>query len=75
MRTTLSIDDDVLHAARAAADQQNRTVGEVISEWARKALYKPAVEAQRNGIPLLTAQKPGAVVTLDLVNQLRDEQP
>jgi len=75
MRTTLSIDDDVLSAAKAVADQQHRSAGEVISEWARKALYKPAPETTRNGIPLLTARKPGAVVTLDLVNHLRDEQP
>ncbi len=73
MRTTLSIDDDVLLAAKAVADQQQRTVGDVISEWARKALHKPVGETQRNGIPLLKAQKSGAVVTLDLVNQLRDE--
>jgi hypothetical protein len=75
MRTTLSIDDDVLHAAKAVADQQDRTVGDVISEWARKALYKPSQDNMRNGIPLLTRQKSDAVVTLDLVNALRDEQP
>ncbi|WP_298332761.1 CopG family transcriptional regulator [Asticcacaulis sp.] len=75
MRTTLTIDDDVLQAAKAAADLQKRTIGEVISEWARNALYKAPENAERNGFPLLTVQKPGAVVTMDLVNQLRDEQP
>ncbi len=77
MRTTLSIDDDVLAAAKGLAARQNKTVGEVVSALARQALrpaqVKRARERVRNGIPLL-AQTPGAPpVTLDLVNQLRDE--
>jgi hypothetical protein len=38
MRTTLAIDDDVLVAAKAMAAQQRRSVGEVISELARRVL-------------------------------------
>jgi hypothetical protein len=30
---------------------------------------------QRNGIPLLALRKHAVPVTLELVNQLRDEQP
>lgn len=75
MRTTLTIDDDVLVAARALADQQHCSLGEVISELVRRALYKPAGDLERNGIPLLQTQTKGAVITLDLVNALRDEQP
>jgi hypothetical protein len=70
----LAIDDDVLSAARKLADQQHRTVGDVISELARRALRRPAKRGERNGIPLL-ASKSDAMVTLDIVNALRDEAP
>ncbi len=75
MRTTLSIDDDVLLAAKAIAGQQGRTLGEVVSELARRSLKRPASQAKRNGIPLLVSRPDSPPVTLDLVNSLRDEAP
>jgi hypothetical protein len=53
MRTTLSLDDDVLIAARAIAQQQHRSIGEVVSNLARRALHRPQSSMRRNGIPLL----------------------
>lgn len=73
MRTTLSIDDDVLLAARAIADQRGASIGAVISDLARTSLRKPTSGTTRNGIELLPISNPGAVVTLDIVNALRDE--
>lgn len=77
MRTTLTIDDDVLAAARAAAEREQRSVGEVISTLARRGLHAAAapVTAERNGIPLLPRRDAATPVTLELVNQLRDELP
>ena len=75
MRTTLAIDDDVLVAAKALARQQHKSVGEVVSELARRTLHRPAAPAVRNGVPLLPVQNPEAVVTMDIVNALRDESP
>ena len=76
MRTTLAIDDDVLNAARAIAAHQQRPVGAVVSELARQALQKPLTTAVRfrNGVPLLP-DRPGAVVTAEEINALRDELP
>jgi hypothetical protein len=75
MRTTLAIDDDVLVAAKAMATQQNRPLGEVISELARRSLDRPKVSGERNGIPLLSPKPGTQVITLDIVNALRDELP
>lgn len=74
MRTTLAIDDDVLAAARHIADAQDKTVGEVISDLARRALT-PAVDSveTRNGIRLLPGRAGAAPVTLEMVNRLRDD--
>ena len=38
MRTTLDIADDVLQAAKERAKRERKTVGEMISELARRAL-------------------------------------
>jgi negative regulator of replication initiation len=73
MRTTLAIDDDVLTAAKAIARQQQKTIGEVVSDLARRALHRPQAAATRNGVPLLPQRDDQAVVTLDIVNSLRDE--
>jgi hypothetical protein len=76
MRTTLAIDDDVLSAARHLAERERRSVGDIISTLARQGLAREARSARpvRNGVPLLPARKGGVPVTLELVNQLRDEQ-
>jgi hypothetical protein len=75
MRTTLTIDDDVLAAAKALADQERRSLGEVISELARRSLHRPAPREDRNGIPQLAHRSQGKLVTLEMVNALRDELP
>lgn len=77
MRTTLSIDSDVLEAAKVLARHRNSSVGAVISELARQALAerRPAVEPAPLdcGLPVLTRNPQGGPVDLELVNQLRDD--
>ena len=74
MRTTLAIDDDVLAAARGLAERQKRSLGEVVSDLARKALMSaPSPPKTRNGIPLLPGR--GVVVTSEVVAVLADELP
>jgi hypothetical protein len=74
MRTTLAIDDDVLAAAKELATMQKKSVGEVISLLARKAL-RPTDSAvrTRNGVPLLPVSENTARITSELVQQLREE--
>lgn len=74
MRTTVSIDDDVLLAAKSQAAREQKTIGEVLSQLARKGLQREVPSRKkRNGIPLLPARADTKVVTLELVNRLRDE--
>ena len=75
MRTTVDIDDDVLMAAKDIARQKGVSMGKVLSDLARQALTRETVTGTRNGIPLFPRRPDGAVVTLELVNQLRDETP
>jgi len=79
MRTTLTIDQDVMLAARDFAVAERRTIGEVISAWARAGLTSrrptPVTPDDdwlvANGLPLLPRRD--VTVTSADVNRLRDE--
>lgn len=74
MRTTLVIDDDVLSAAKELAVMEQKSVGEVISTLARRALVPSDTKAKtRNGVPLLPIRKKSTRVTSELVHRLREE--
>jgi hypothetical protein len=75
MRTTLDIDDDVLLAVKALSRQRRVTAGRLISELARKSLVGRPANRMRNGVPLFPVQPGAPVVTLELVNRLRDDGP
>jgi hypothetical protein len=76
MRTTLTIDDDILAAAREHADFEQKTVGQVISTWARRG-HGPTEAAPdfRNGIQLLPIQPGAGISTIELIKELMDETP
>jgi hypothetical protein len=73
MRTTLTIDDDVLAAAKAIAEQEKRPLGKVVSELARRSLRRRPRAPTRNGIPLLPARPDQRPVTLATVKRLGDD--
>lgn len=73
MRTTLTIDDDVLARAREVSGASGRSVGAVISDMARASLMPRAPTGVRNGIQLLPATNPASAATLEEVNRLRDD--
>lgn len=76
MRTTLAIDDDVLAAAKDLAALQRKSVGEIISALARRALQPPSSPREsRNGVPLLPRKSGSAPVSSELVRQLLEELP
>jgi len=77
MRTTLDIDEDVLQAAKERAKRERKTVGEMISELARRALTTPqgppSGKQPKAVHGLLPFARRGGVVTNDLIDKLRDE--
>ena len=76
VRTTLTLDDDVLAAAKGLASVQRKSLGEVVSQLARRALRSDQSPVEvRNGVPLLAHRADAARVTLETVNRLRDELP
>ena len=75
MRTTVDIEEDVLLAAKELARQRRMTLGRVLSDLARQSLTRKSPTSKKHGLPLFPVQPAAGVVTLELVNQLRDEVP
>jgi hypothetical protein len=75
MRTTLEIEEDVLHAAREIARQRKISIGKALSDMARQSLIQQTKQTTRNGVPLFPVKADSGMVTLEIVNQLRDEAP
>lgn len=77
MRTTLDIADDVLQAARERAKRERKTIGEMVSELARRALTTPTEPLPVKEPQAIHGLKPfarrGGIVTNELIDKLRDE--
>lgn len=51
-------------------------IGRILSTLIRAASrLNSDLPATRNGLPVLSSERPARFVTLELVNQLRDEMP
>jgi hypothetical protein len=85
MRTTLNIADDVLVAAKEIAQREKKSMGQVMTELARKELavgaYQPqTVQAVPQGSECLTQfgiqplSSRGAVISYELIERLRDAE-
>lgn len=77
MRTTLDIADDVLQAVKERAQREKRTIGEMISELARRALTTPQNIASGKEPKAVYGIRPfasrGGIVTNDLIDKLRED--
>ncbi|APW45045.1 hypothetical protein [Rhodoferax antarcticus] len=86
MRTTLDIADDILFAAKELAQREKKSLGQVISELARRAFAAPAGSNPVNpNAPLQAAEglatygirplpKRGGVVSNEQIDRLRDAE-
>ena len=78
MRTTISLDDDVLLAVQERARREKRTAGQVLSDLARAALtgeqhQLQGLEAERHGFAPLPRR--GAAISNALIDRLREDEP
>jgi hypothetical protein len=85
MRTTLDIADDVLFAAKEIAQREKKSLGQVMSDLARKAFavgtYQPTADQTvphvserlaQYGIQPLPSR--GVVISNELIERLRDAE-
>jgi hypothetical protein len=79
MRTTLDIEESLLHALKELARREGRTAGAVASDLIRRGLSQPAVPGVQEapgkyGFRPFAANPNDHRVTNDQVNRLRDEE-
>ncbi len=73
VRTTVDIDEDILRVAKDLASLQDKSIGKVLSELARKGLKPEPPSEPHSRIPRLQLRPGGRMVTLEDVNRIRDE--
>ncbi len=66
MRTTVRIDDDVLAAAKSIAKSQNRALGDVLSELARRGLA-PRTTKREGVVPVFDVGADAPPLTPEMV--------
>ncbi len=74
MRTTLNIDDDVYQAAKSIAEAEGRTVGDVLSSLARRALAPRRYEMGDEGIPSFVVSENISPLTMHMVKEALEEE-
>jgi hypothetical protein len=63
MRTTLTVDDDVLEAAQTLAKTTGKALGAVISDLARRSLTtKSARPKRRNKLPMFPVSQNAEII-------------
>jgi hypothetical protein len=75
MRTTLSLDDDVLLAVKERARREKRTAGQVLSDLARQSLTAQQLgrPAEHHGFRPLPHR--GVAISNALIDRLREDEP
>lgn len=78
MRTTLDIDEPLLHALKELARREGRTASAVASDLIRRGITQPAVSGvqeapARYGFRPFAASSTEPPVTNEQVNRLRDD--
>ena len=73
MRTTLSLDDDVLKKVKAYAASRDVSLGEAVSELVRKGLRAPLRTRVVNGFTVVDLPPDSPAITTEHVLKLEDE--
>jgi hypothetical protein len=78
MRTTLDIADDVLRAARELARREHKTIGEAVSDLARRALHATPGGSSAREPEAVYGFRPfpsrGGIVTNETIDALREDE-
>jgi hypothetical protein len=73
MRTTLSIDDDVLREVKVYADSRDLALGKAVSELVRRGLQAPLQTSLVNGFHVVELPLRSPTVTGEQIRKLQEE--
>ncbi|HMD69695.1 MAG TPA: hypothetical protein VKF41_00045 [Bryobacteraceae bacterium] len=74
MRTTLSLEDDAIHAIRAHAQTSQLSMGRAASELIRRGACYQLGTRKLNGLPVFDAPDDFPAITAERVRELLDEE-
>lgn len=73
MRTTLSLDDDILESVKTFAESRDLSLGKAVSELVRRGLRAPMRTKIVNGFHVVDLPEDSPIVTDEHVRKLLDE--
>lgn len=73
MHMTIEIEEAVLRVAADLAQQRGVSIERILADFVRQGIAASTPITLRNGVPIFPMQPTGADVSLELINQLRDE--
>jgi len=73
MRTTLTLDDDILRDVHVYAESRSLAVGKAVSELVRRGLRVPTPTRKVNGLEVFDIPRSSQPVTSKRVKQLESE--
>ncbi|MGB2672433.1 MAG: hypothetical protein WA621_15175 [Candidatus Acidiferrum sp.] len=73
MRTTLSLDDDVLQEVKAYAKSRDVAIGKAVSDLVRRGLRAPLRTRIVNGFHVVDLPPDSPTVSIEDVKKLQDE--
>lgn len=73
MRTTLQLDDDVLRAARSLARTERKTIGQVVSELARRGLAPRPKRSSHSAVPVFDVSPEAPPLTPEMVREALED--
>lgn len=73
MRTTVTLDDDVFQAAQVQAQASGKTLGQVLSQLARRGLRADLRSTTKSGLQVFKVQPDAEIIPSSRANQLLAE--
>lgn len=74
MRTTLSLDDDIVEEVKRYAESRSLALGKAVSQLVRRALRTPLPTRTVNGIQVFVLPPDSPTITTEKVRELDAEQ-
>jgi hypothetical protein len=74
MRTTLALADDVYEAAKTLAEASGRSIGEVVSDLARRGLSPQPVIAHEDDLPVFAVPSSAHIIPGNRAGQLMADE-
>ena len=74
-RITLHLEDEAMKVAKAHAARHGLSLGRAVSELVKRAVDRPLLTEDRNGLRVMRLNRRSDKVTRATVDKLREEEP